>query len=390
MNMLRTEREGVARKAVLLCLPACLTALVAGCGAESDEPKVPAKLGPGLTARDGRFWKALSSAQKTQMVRYCRAQAASALSTAQGAVEWADPEYQQVMEIGDDELRARLDRHYATTPNIGDSIKDACLDETKALMADDGAEGSAEGGASSISDATVTHTNEDWGDVWNTGADGLEGDRVKLAGHVYQDTGNALLLYGDPENDELPTVVYGSWAGIGEGDYVLVKGAIDGSDSYDTVAGGTVDVVQVTADSVRRISEDRAIELAHPATGGVRKLHFTETQAGFTVTIKSIAWTDQNTRVKVQATNNGGAKAALSAYDAAIQQGSHQYELDDSDRGADELSQDIRPGVTKTATLTFERISRRRGEAYLEFEWLSDDYTIDSDTPFAFNLSWKP
>ena len=115
-------------------------------------------------------------------------------------------------------------------------------------------------------------------------------------------------------------------------------------------------------DTVKQISQDRADVLANPATGGTRKLYQSETQGGFTVTLKNISWTEDATRLRVKVTNGGSETVSLSAYDTKIQQGSRQYDLADSDEGADELSDDINPGASKSATLTFERINQNRGK----------------------------
>jgi len=154
------------------------------------------------------------------------------------------------------------------------------------------------------------------------------------------------------------------------------------------VAGGQIDVVQIDGETGKKVSEARALAIADPPVGGTKRLDTEQSQAGFTVKLKSISWTEDATRLVVEVTNNGAAKASLSAYDVVIQQGSRQFDLSDDDEGADELSDDINPGVTKKATLTFDKISRSRGKGYIEFEWLSDDYDIDSDNPFGFTMNW--
>lgn len=51
-----------------------------------------------------------------------------------------------------------------------------------------------------------------------------------------------------------------------------------------------------------------------------------QTKAGFTVAVKSMSWTDDSTRVTVKARNESKDKATLSASDAALKQGSRQYD----------------------------------------------------------------
>jgi hypothetical protein len=234
-----------------------------------------------------------------------------------------------------------------------------------------------------------TVTNAGFSDVWNSGGAGLEGSPVKIAARVYQDTGDSLLAYADPEQDELPVQVFAAGSSAGEDDYVLITGTLTGSDTYETVAGGEVDVITIDGTAVKAIPQARALELANPATGGTRKLNLTQTKGGFTVTLKSISWTDDATRLNVEITNNGSAAASLMAWESKIQQGSRQFGVDELDEGADALSEDIKPGVTEKGSITFERIARKRGTAYIEFDWLSENYDLDTEQPFAFTMTWK-
>ncbi|MEA2475605.1 MAG: hypothetical protein QOE06_3520 [Thermoleophilaceae bacterium] len=233
-----------------------------------------------------------------------------------------------------------------------------------------------------------TVTNVGFSDVWNSGGAGLTGARVRIAARVYQDTGDSILAYADPAQDELPVQVFSPSSVAGENDYVLISGTLTGSDSYKTVGGGQVDVITIAGDKVAVITEARANEIANPPVGGKKKLNLTQTQAGLTVTLKSVSWTEKATRLDIEITNGGTASASLLTFDAKIQQGARQFSLDDQASGSSALSDDIKAGVTEKGTLTFKRISRKRGAAYVSFDWTSNNYDIDTSRPFEFTMSW--
>jgi hypothetical protein len=235
----------------------------------------------------------------------------------------------------------------------------------------------------------ITISNKQLSEAWNSGGEDLEGASVDVAGRVYQDQGDALLIYGDPKEDELPLQVSGPFAGVDEDDYVRVQGTLKGSDTYESVGGGDVDVLTIDGESVRRISRERALATVDPAAAR-RSLNLSQTRGGLTVTLKAIAWTAGATRLRVSVTNGGRDDASISAFDAKIQQGSQQFDIADDDESADDLSDDLNPGVTVTKTLTFEKISRQRGKGYIKFDWLSDNYDLDTDKPFEFTMRWRP
>jgi hypothetical protein len=235
----------------------------------------------------------------------------------------------------------------------------------------------------------ATATNRKWDRVWRARADGFVADPVELAGLVYKDTGKALLVYGNLVRKRQLTEVQGPYPGIRKHDYVLVKGVISGAGTYDTADRSPVDVVAIDGVSVSRIDRDRALELAGSAGKGMRKLGLGRTRGGLRVTLESIEWSKAGTRLEVSVRNRGPRKAGIDASDVLIQQGPRRHHLSQADKGADGLSGRIRPGHTKRATLTFARISRKRGKAYIAFTSRSGNRR-NADKPFAFTMRWKP
>jgi hypothetical protein len=236
----------------------------------------------------------------------------------------------------------------------------------------------------------ATVTNRGWSRVWKAGADGFGTDPVELAALVYEDTGESLLVYGKPEDETEPAEVSGTYPGVRKNDYVLVKGTISGTGRDAPAAGRGVDVVTIDGVSVRPIGRDRALALAHPATGGKRTLGLSHSRGGFEVSLRSIEWTPEATRLTVTLTNRGSSKARISASEAVIQQGLRRHHLSGGDEGARALSDYIGPGVTKSGMMTFDRISRKRGKAYVAFDWHSDRHERNTDKPFAFTMKWRP
>jgi len=233
-------------------------------------------------------------------------------------------------------------------------------------------------------------TNANLDKVFDANGEGFEGAKVRLVGQAYDREGDLLLVWGDYENAEKPFQVTGNTEGVSADEHVLVTGTLSGAGSYETVMGANEETLDIDATSVKEISEERAAKLAHPATKKER-LNLSRTKAGFTVTIKSMTWTDKNTRMAIEAENNSKDTVSLTASDAAIKQGSRQYDQDFESGTADitsDFDSDLRPGVTKKGALVFERVKRKPAEAEIEFEWYSDDIDVLDPKPFKFDLSW--
>jgi hypothetical protein len=257
------------------------------------------------------------------------------------------------------------------------------------LEATEGSGGDASDGSSGPGAGKMV-TNKNWERVFDREGSGWQGADVRLVGQAYDRDGDLLLVWGDYENAELPAQVTGNTQDVSRNDHVLIEGTLKGSDSYETVMGANEETLAIDASSVREISEERAEKLSHPTTDRVKYDDAKLTKKGFTVEIKSIAWTDNSTRVAVRARNGSKDTVSLTAYDAVIKQGSKQYEQDSEQMSeSSELDSDIRPGVTKEETLIFEPINKSRGKAELAFEWYSDDIDVLDPKPFEFELKWR-
>jgi len=214
----------------------------------------------------------------------------------------------------------------------------------------------------------ATVTSRRWSEVWKARGDGFRGDPVELAGLVRRDTGKSLLVYGNPTGRTELAEVYGSYAGIRPDDYVLVKGTIGSGAAHADAGHRPLEVVTVDGVSVNPIARDRALALA--GAGGERRheLGLTRSAGGLRVTLDWIEWTGDATRLAVTARNGSSGPARLDLAGLVIQQGPRQFALGGNDKGARALSKEIGPRSSRSETMTFSQISRKRGKAYIGFE----------------------
>jgi hypothetical protein len=235
----------------------------------------------------------------------------------------------------------------------------------------------------------ATVTSRRWSEVWRARGDGFRGDPVELAGRVNRSTDKSLLVYGKPDSKEQLAEVYGTYPGVRKNDYVLVKGTIGSGASYDAGHGNAVGVVTIDGVSVSPIGRDRALALAGSANKGEHELGLSRSQGGLRVRLRSIELTAGATRLRVTVANSGSHAARIDVSNAVIQQGPRRFQLSRSDKGARALSEKIRPGASKSKTVTFGRISRKRGKAYVAFDWRSAGGRRNAHKPFEFIMRWK-
>lgn len=227
--------------------------------------------------------------------------------------------------------------------------------------------------------------------VSDANGEGYEGASVRLVGRAYDREGDLLLVWGDDEDLEQPLQVTGETEGISTDDFVLITGTLTGGGSYTTVMGANEETLAIDATSVREISEEKAERLANPTTANVT-FDGSQTKAGLTVRVKSMSWTEDSTRLAIEARNEGEDTVTLSLSDAALKQGSRQYDQSFEDvedlESSSEFDSGIRPGVTKEGTLVFDRVRKSPSEAEIELNWYSADIDVVDPKPFKFELTW--
>jgi len=218
------------RYALACCALVCAV-LIAACGSGVD---VPGKMTAAQLSERAQFWKALSPSQRNDLVEICKDKVGRARASKTGGEVTTNPAYMAVQADPGSEIESSITSIYADKDQAQTTIISACQTTIDQQVPETETGGAGSGAA--------TVTNRDWSEVWNSGASGYENAPVRLAARVYQDFGDGILAYGDPSNDELPVQVFGDFHGVSEDDYVLINGTITGSDTYETVAGGSVDV----------------------------------------------------------------------------------------------------------------------------------------------------
>jgi hypothetical protein len=139
-----------------------------------------------------------------------------------------------------------------------------------------------------------------------------------------------------------------------DGDYVRVKGKIDGKYSGENAFGGDVQAVQVTASSVEKISAVEAI----PATKTV-DVNKTVSQGGIDLTLKKVDWTASEMRLYLSVKNNNSAEASVYAdSDGKIIQNSTQRDPEMSGIDYPQLSSDLAAGASSEGVVTFKNVDK--------------------------------
>jgi hypothetical protein len=247
-----------------------------------------------------------------------------------------------------------------------------------------------------------TVTNRQWTDVWKKRADGFVGDPVEIVGRVYKGTGKSLFVYGGTHGRTHAAEVSGTYRGMKPNDYVLVKGSVSDTGASKTPATCSGQQVAIGIDgvSVSAIGRERALALAAGAResraprrgagkggGNKRELNLSRSSNGLRIEVKAVEWTGARTRVSITVSNRGSRSATVGASGTAIQQGPRVFRRAREDKGASALSGRIEPGATKRATLSFQKISRKRGKAYIGFEWRPVGKRSSAEVGFV--MRWK-
>lgn len=139
-----------------------------------------------------------------------------------------------------------------------------------------------------------------------------------------------------------------------EGDYIRVKGKIDGKYTGENAFGGDVKAVQVTASTVKKISAASAI----PATKTV-DVNKTVSQGGIDLTLKKVDWTNSEMRVYLSVKNNNGTEVSVYAdSDGKIIQNNTQHDPAMSSIDYPQLSSDLAAGASSEGIVTFKNVNK--------------------------------
>jgi len=248
-----------------------------------------------------------------------------------------------------------------------------------------------------IPSTTSALTNEDWGYVLTEAmgaGNSYIGSPVRLTGKIGQVVGRAAdetqIAIETDFTQELSVgkrtlVVISGAVSAEEGDYVRVEGTLNRYWSTTNLIGAELTLPVVVATSVVTISRSEAI----PAIVTVN-LDETLVQHDLSITLDRIEIAASETRVFVQASNDGATKASLYSFDAVLVQGRTQVQLKTVWGEADIVEPDtsLIPGTATSGVLMFEPLDPASHQARLLWAGpRSENWELEF-TDWEWEFSW--
>lgn len=220
--------------------------------------------------------------------------------------------------------------------------------------------------------------------------DSYVGRRIKIKGKIFgsigeQDNMIAFQMWGDAENNDKNTVVYGekpSLVKLQEDDYVVVEGFVAGSWDGENGFGGNVSALQITPTKIKKSTYKDVMS----PTEKLIKVNKTVKQYGYSITLQKVEISAIETRVYFKITNNGTDKFRLDNYDVELIQDGKQYDYTSNyDAHYEELQGELRPGTKGEGIVVFPRIDENTSfEIYCEGH--SDNWDEDiKEVKFSIN-----
>lgn len=220
--------------------------------------------------------------------------------------------------------------------------------------------------------------------------DSYTGRMIKIKGKIFgsigeQDNMIAFQMWGDAENNDKNTVVYGekpSLVKLQEDDYVVVEGFVAGSWDGENGFGGNVSALQITPTKIKKSTYKDVMS----PTEKLIKVNKTVKQYGYSITLQKVEISAIETRVYFKITNNGTDKFRLDNYDVELIQDGKQYDYTSNyDAHYEELQGELRPGTKGEGIVVFPRIDENTSfEIYCEGH--SDNWDEDiKEVKFTIN-----
>lgn len=219
-----------------------------------------------------------------------------------------------------------------------------------------------------------------------TSPDRFKGSSVDIVGKVFggvsrQGAVVAFQMFADPKNSEWNTIVGYSdrTFTVNDGDFVHVIGTVKGSEQGQNALGGTVQAVLVLASKAEVVD---ALAAASPA---LRKAPGSaQSQHRVTVTVESVEFAADETRVLLAVENRSGQKANFYSFNVKATQGDKQFEPERFGTDYPEVQSELLPGVKSRGVVVFPPIPP--GLTNFIFEVSLDDFTVDF-APFTFRVN---
>lgn len=188
--------------------------------------------------------------------------------------------------------------------------------------------------------------------------DDYKGAFVELSGIVfgtveYGDDAIYFQMWGDPENNDLNTVVAYPDPDfeLENNQYVKLTGFVTGEFTGTNAFGGQISAPTIAAETLEISSyQDVVAPTLATATAAVP----TVDQLGYSVTVQKVELAENETRLYVSAANNGSSDFSIYSFNMIIIQNGRQYE-EQYNFNADypQLQDNILPGITTEGVVLF-------------------------------------
>lgn len=218
--------------------------------------------------------------------------------------------------------------------------------------------------------------------------DSFKGQTVILTGKVFgtpEIQGDMVVfkMWHDTRNDEDSILIYYKDINrsLKAGDLVRIEGTVEGAFKIKDASGAELFGPKITASKL--VGAD-LINLKDPPLKSIIP-NKTIDQSGISLTVESVDFSKEETRIRIKLTNNSDAKYSLSSYSDTIIQNGQQFESKGASFFADypEVVDNLLPGASSSGVLVFPVMQQSNFQLYME--GMSDSINI-KDSPFVFDI----
>ena len=215
--------------------------------------------------------------------------------------------------------------------------------------------------------------------------DSYKGRTVELTGKVFNVDGSSFQMWHNPSDNSENTVVDAadvSDLSVKSGDYVIVKGTIEGKTSGTNAFGAAIDAPEIKAESVT-VSDYQTVVSPTLKTVDVNQ---SQEQSGVTVTLEKIEFAAGETRIYVKIDNQSGAQYTAFEYSASVVQNGTQYEYAyNYEASYPTFPDSMQSGVSAEAVIPFPAMDSSAGLQF-SLDGYSSDYSLNIDA-FTFDVA---
>lgn len=220
-------------------------------------------------------------------------------------------------------------------------------------------------------------------------AEKYKGQFIDISGKVFnkktEDGITLLQINADVDNSDDNTLIYYQGkTDIKNDDFIKVAGYILGTSEYSNALGGDVSAPKIMS---TKLQKSTYLDVARPTIKQVKYSDKVINQSGYKIEITKVEFAKKETRVYVTASNNASDDFSIYTYSAVATQNGKQYEYDSNyDAGYEELSSELKPGITSKGILTFPAMDQSNFTIIIDGS--SDNWDIDLKD-FKFDLEVK-